>query len=146
MSVAPHRMRSLDVDSPGNSLRRGQRELENKYSRFLAPRTGQVRGDLCHFPEVSSKNEPQRPTGAPLSPAFPFPASLLHWGSCQGLPSEITMCRAPGWLSRLIGPTLDFGSGHDHRVVRLSPASGSVLSKESVCPSPSAPPPAHALT
>ena len=27
-------------------------------------------------------------------------------------------------------PTLDVGSGHDLRVVRLSPASGSVLSME----------------
>ena len=75
--------------------------------------------------------------------------SLPHFSTedpCRGLPSEIMTCRAPGWLSWLIGPTLDFGSGHDHGIVRLSPASGSVLSKESVCLSPSAPPPAHALT
>jgi len=40
--------------------------------------------------------------------------------------------------------TLDFGSGHDLRAVRLSPMSGSELSMESACeslsPSPLAPP------
>ena len=35
-------------------------------------------------------------------------------------------CGAPGWLSQL-SATLDFGSGHDLRVMRLSSASGSVL-------------------
>ena len=43
--------------------------------------------------------------------------------------------------------SLDFGSGHDLRVMRLSPALGSVLRVEpaldSLFPSPSAPPPAH---
>ena len=41
-------------------------------------------------------------------------------------------------------PTLDFGSGHDLTVARLSPASGSMLSVESaedsLSPSPSVPP------
>ena len=36
--------------------------------------------------------------------------------------------------------TLDLGSGRDLRVVRPSPESGSMLSTESACPSPSAPP------
>ena len=35
----------------------------------------------------------------------------------------------PGWLSRLtIPPTLDFGSGHDLRVLGLSPSLDSMLS------------------
>ena len=38
-------------------------------------------------------------------------------------------------------PTLDFGSGHDLRVMGSSPVLGSVLSVESACPSPSALPP-----
>ena len=37
-------------------------------------------------------------------------------------------------------PILDFGSGHDLRGMRLSPASGSMLTVESACPPPSAPP------
>lgn len=36
--------------------------------------------------------------------------------------------------------TLSFSSGQDLRVLRLSPTSGSMLSTESACPSPSAPP------
>ena len=37
------------------------------------------------------------------------------------------------WVARSIErPTLDPGSGHDLRVVRLSPMSGSTLSTESV--------------
>ena len=47
-------------------------------------------------------------------------------------------------------PTLNFGSGHDLRVVGSSPTSGSGLSGESawdsLSPSPSALPPAHALS
>ena len=31
---------------------------------------------------------------------------------------------APGWFSRLSLPTLDFGSGHDLRIVGLSPTIG----------------------
>ena len=42
--------------------------------------------------------------------------------------------------------TLDFGSGYDFRVMTLSPASGSMLSGNSVSPSPSASPPTHALS
>ena len=41
--------------------------------------------------------------------------------------------------------TVDFGSGRDLRVVRLSPASGSMLSADSVCLSPSAPHPTLSL-
>ena len=45
--------------------------------------------------------------------------------------------------------TLDFSSGDDLGVVRLSPAAGSMLSRESVgeslSPSRSAPPPVHSL-
>ena len=37
---------------------------------------------------------------------------------------------APGWLSQASVPTLHFGSGHDLRVMRLNPASGSKLSSE----------------
>ena len=40
-------------------------------------------------------------------------------------------------------PTLNFSSGHDFRVVRLSPASGSVLSVESAEDSLSLPLPHH---
>jgi len=43
-------------------------------------------------------------------------------------------------------PTLDFGSDHDLRVLESSPASGSALSVESACPSPSTPPPARTLS
>ena len=40
------------------------------------------------------------------------------------------------WVAQSVEcPTLGFGSGHDLRVVRLSPASGSALSGESVCDS-----------
>ena len=36
------------------------------------------------------------------------------------------------WMARLVKrPTLGFGSGHDLRVVRSSPVSGSMLSTES---------------
>ena len=44
-------------------------------------------------------------------------------------------------------PTLDFGLGHDLRIVGLSPVMDSVLSAESAWDSlsPSAPPSAHAL-
>ena len=50
------------------------------------------------------------------------------------------------WVRR---PTLDFGSGHDLRVVRLNPtwasySAGNLLGILS--PSPPAPPPAHTLT
>ena len=38
-----------------------------------------------------------------------------------------------------------FGLGHDLGVLGSSPASGSLLSGEPASPSPSAPPPAHAL-
>ena len=38
-----------------------------------------------------------------------------------------------------------FGSGHDLRIVGSSPALGSLLSGEFVCPSLSAPHPAHTL-
>ena len=35
------------------------------------------------------------------------------------------------WVAQSVErPTLDFGSGHDSRVVKLSPASGSVLRME----------------
>ena len=55
---------------------------------------------------------------------------------------------APGWLSQL---SVDFSSGHDLRVMKLSPASGSALNMEpawdafslsSSAPSPSS----HALS
>ena len=42
--------------------------------------------------------------------------------------------------------TLDFASGHDLRVLGLSPLPDSVLSVESACPSPSALPLAHLLS
>ena len=39
---------------------------------------------------------------------------------------------APGWLRRSVKhPTLDFGSGHDLRVLESSPTSVSMLSGES---------------
>ena len=38
--------------------------------------------------------------------------------------------RVPGWHSWPKGPALGFSSGHDLRVVRLSPELGSVLSTE----------------
>ena len=44
----------------------------------------------------------------------------------------------PRWLSWLRSC---FGSGHDLRVLGLSPLLGSLLSRESACPS--APPPTH---
>ena len=52
------------------------------------------------------------------------------------------------WVAQWVKlPTLDFSSGHDLRVVRLSPMLGSVLSAESACPSTtSAPPPDHMLS
>ena len=58
-------------------------------------------------------------------------------GSFHGL--ESTSWGAPGWLwlSQLRSA---FGSGHDLRVLGWSSASGSLLSGESVSPSPSAPP------
>ena len=44
-------------------------------------------------------------------------------------------------------PTLDLGLGHDLRVLVWSPElSGSLLSGESVCPSPFAPSPASVFT
>ena len=51
------------------------------------------------------------------------------------------------WLAQLVKcPTLDFGSGHDLKVVRLIPMSGSILGvlPLSLCPSPLSC--AHALT
>lgn len=39
--------------------------------------------------------------------------------------------KTPEWLSRLKHLTLDFGLGHDLRVVRSSPSLGSTLSRES---------------
>ena len=55
--------------------------------------------------------------------------------------SKVMPCRST-WVAQLIEClTLDFGSGHDPRVIRSSPASGSVLSVEpawdSFSPSPS---------
>ena len=56
------------------------------------------------------------------------------------------------WVAQLVKhPTLDFGSGHDLRVMRLSRVSGSVLGVEPaydfLSPFPSAPPcPAHMHT
>ena len=45
------------------------------------------------------------------------------------------------WVAQLVkGTTLDFGPGHDLRVLRWSPTSSSSLSRESYCPSLSAPP------
>ena len=49
---------------------------------------------------------------------------------------------APEWLSRLRSA---FGLGHDPRVLRLSPTSGSLLSGLPASPSPSAVPPACTL-
>lgn len=55
--------------------------------------------------------------------------------------------RGTGRLSQLTILTLDFVSGHDLRVVGLSPALGSMLNGESPWDSLSspAPPPEHAL-
>jgi len=44
---------------------------------------------------------------------------------------ESTLVGAPGWLSQLKRPALDFGSSHHLRAVRSSPALGTMLSRES---------------
>ena len=44
------------------------------------------------------------------------------------------------WVAQLVKhPILDFSSGHDLRVLGSNPISGSMLSTECACPSPSAP-------
>ena len=48
-----------------------------------------------------------------------------------------------GHLGGSVGPASAFGSGHDLRVLRLSPTTGSLLSGEWVSPSPSVPPNPH---
>ena len=53
---------------------------------------------------------------------------------------------ATGRLSGSVGEASALGSGHDLKVLGSSPESGSLLSGESVCPSPSTPPPTHALS
>ena len=58
----------------------------------------------------------QRTPGGPGSPSF-------------SIESDFQLCNqkmsgAPGWLAQLVKcPTLDFGSGHDLRVMRSSPVS-----------------------
>jgi len=52
-----------------------------------------------------------------------------------------------GWLlGASVGEVSAFSSGHDPRVLGPSPALGSLLSGEPASPSPSAPPPACALS
>ena len=53
------------------------------------------------------------------------------------------------WVAQSVGcPALDFGQGGGLRIMGWSPESGSVLRGESAwdSPSPSAPPPLHALS